>query len=52
MGLQVPAAVAPEDGGAVAVSGRPSVVIVGPRNVGKHSILKRTSNVQKLEFLC
>ncbi|KAG0627384.1 hypothetical protein M758_2G196800 [Ceratodon purpureus] len=41
MGLQVPAAVAPEDGGAVAVSGRPSVVIVGPRNVGKHSILKR-----------
>ena len=52
MGMQAPVAVAPEDESAFAVSGRPSIVIMGPCNVGKHSILKRMSNVQKLKFSC
>jgi hypothetical protein len=50
MGMQVPGAVALEDGSASTISGRPSVVIVGPPNVGKHSILKRMLTVQKLNF--
>lgn len=49
MGMQVPGAVALEDGSASTISGRPSVVIVGPPTVGKHSILKRL--VAKEELL-
>ena len=43
MGMEVLNEGTAEQGRVSAVQGRPSVVIVGPRNVGKHSILKSTS---------
>lgn len=51
--MQVPTAGAPEaDESASAVSRRPSIVIVGPPNVGKHSLLKRTpKKISNFQFL-
>lgn len=52
MGLHAPTAVAPEDEIASVVSSRSSVAIIGPRNVGKHSMLKRNSENRISPVVC
>lgn len=50
MGMEVPAAVVGEEETTTALSGRPSIVIVGPRNVGKRSILNRMYYDSSMNF--